>query len=73
MSQRELAPHYRRARGVLFPISWCEPCGMVLIEAQASGTPVIGTRCGSVPEVIRHGQTGFVVDMRTGRWLPAAA
>jgi len=61
LSQQDLALQYQRARAVLFPISWCEPCGMVLIEAQASGTPVIGTRCGSVPEIICDGQTGFVV------------
>ncbi len=62
LSQTDLARQYERARAVLFPIAWCEPCGMVLIEAQASGTPVIGARYGSVPEVIRHGETGFVVD-----------
>ncbi len=62
LSQRELAPQYQRAASVLFPISWCEPCSMVGIEAQCSGTPVIGTRYGYLPELIKHGETGFLVD-----------
>ncbi len=62
LSQRELAPQYQRAASVLFPISWCEPCSMVGIEAQCSGTPIIGTRYGYLPELIKHGETGFLVD-----------
>ena len=50
------------ARALLFPIDWPEPFGLVMIEAMACGTPVIGWRCGSVPEVIDHGVTGYVVD-----------
>jgi glycosyltransferase involved in cell wall biosynthesis len=50
------------ARAVLFPIDWPEPFGLVMIEAMACGTPVIAWRCGSVPEVIEHGVTGFIVD-----------
>ena len=50
------------ARAVLFPIDWPEPFGLVMIEAMACGTPVIGFRCGSVPEVIEDGVSGFVVD-----------
>jgi glycosyltransferase involved in cell wall biosynthesis len=49
------------ALGLLFPIDWPEPFGLVMIEAMASGTPVVAYRCGSVPEVIDHGVTGFVV------------
>lgn len=49
------------ARALLFPIDWPEPFGLVMIEAFACGTPVIAWRCGSVPEVMRHGVTGFVV------------
>jgi glycosyltransferase involved in cell wall biosynthesis len=44
----------------LFPITWREPFGLVMIESMATGTPVIGTGMGSVPEVIEHGKTGFV-------------
>lgn len=51
-----------RADGLLFPIEWDEPFGLVMVEALASGTPVIGYRRASVPEVVEHGRTGFVVD-----------
>lgn len=44
----------------LFPITWQEPFGLVMIESMATGTPVIGINMGSVPEVIAHGKTGFV-------------
>lgn len=43
----------------LFPITWREPFGLVMIESMATGTPVIGMALGSVPEVIAHGKTGF--------------
>jgi len=62
LSQKELAPYYRKAAGVLFPINWCEPFGLVAVEAQASGTPLIATRFGALPEIIVEGETGFVVD-----------
>jgi glycosyltransferase involved in cell wall biosynthesis len=44
----------------LFPINWPEPFGMTMIEAMACGTPVIAMDHGSVPEVVVHGQTGFI-------------
>lgn len=50
------------AAGLLFPIAWDEPFGLVVVEALAAGTPVIGMRRASVPELIEHGETGFVVD-----------
>ncbi|WP_394540232.1 glycosyltransferase family 4 protein [Lysobacter enzymogenes] len=50
------------AAALLFPIDWPEPFGLVMIEAMACGTPVIGWNCGSVPEVIDEGVTGTVVD-----------
>jgi glycosyltransferase involved in cell wall biosynthesis len=50
------------ALGLLFPIDWPEPFGLVMIEAMACGTPVIAYRRGSVPEVLDHGWTGFIVD-----------
>lgn len=53
---------YERARCTLFPIQWPEPFGLVMIESLACGTPVIAMRQGSVPEVIEHGRTGFIVD-----------
>ena len=50
-----------RARALLFPIAWPEPFGLVMIEAMACGTPVVAFSCGSVPEVMEDGVTGFVV------------
>jgi glycosyltransferase involved in cell wall biosynthesis len=50
------------AKVLLFPIDWPEPFGIVMIEALACGTPVIGFPRGSVPEIIDHGKTGFVVN-----------
>ena len=49
------------AEALLFPIDWPEPFGLVMIEAMACGTPVIAYACGSVPEVIEDGRTGFIV------------
>jgi glycosyltransferase involved in cell wall biosynthesis len=51
----------RGARALLFPIDWPEPFGLVMIEALACGTPVIAWRNGSVPEIVEHEVTGFVV------------
>jgi glycosyltransferase involved in cell wall biosynthesis len=51
-----------KAKALLFPISWPEPFGLVMIEAMACGTPVVAFNSGSVPEVMEDGLTGFVVD-----------
>ena len=50
------------AMGLLFPIDWPEPFGIVMIEALACGTPVVAMRAGSVPEILADGATGFVVN-----------
>jgi glycosyltransferase involved in cell wall biosynthesis len=49
----------RKAKGLLFPIQWDEPFGLVMIEAMACGTPVVALRRGAVPEVITPGINGF--------------
>ena len=54
------------ALALLFPIDWPEPFGLVMIEAMATGTPVIAWRKGSVPKVIDEGVTGFVVNSIKG-------
>jgi glycosyltransferase involved in cell wall biosynthesis len=59
---REKDQLLREARALLFPIDWEEPFGLVMIEALACGTPVIGWNRGSVPEVIDNGISGFVVN-----------
>src|SRR3954447_8607724 len=53
------------ALGLLLPIDWPEPFGIVMIEAMACGTPVIAYNRGSVPEIIDQGLTGFVVEDET--------
>lgn len=51
-----------QAAALLMPIQWEEPFGIVMAEALACGTPVIGFNQGSVPEVVQHGLNGFVCD-----------
>ena len=53
---------YQYARATLFSIQWGEPFGLVLIESMACGTPVLAFDKGSVPEIVIHGKTGFVVE-----------
>ncbi len=64
VSHDEKASLLRRAKALLFPIDWDEPFGLVMAEAMASGTPVIATPRGSVPEVIADGETGFIVSVQ---------
>ncbi|WP_258804756.1 glycosyltransferase family 4 protein [Pseudarthrobacter sp. NS4] len=47
----------------LNPIQWSEPFGLVMIEALATGTPVVGTLIGSAPEIVEHGRTGWLGSM----------
>jgi glycosyltransferase involved in cell wall biosynthesis len=49
------------AAGMLFPITWEEPFGLVAVEAAACGTPVIAMARGSAPELVDDGVTGFLV------------
>lgn len=59
-------PFLGNAKALLFPIHWEEPFGLVMVEAMACGTPVIAYNRGSVPEIIRDGVTGFIVDEHKG-------
>lgn len=51
-----------KASAYLFPIDWPEPFGLTMIESMACGTPTVAFRRGSVPEVIREGVSGYIVD-----------
>jgi len=62
IGEREKGPFLGEALALLFPIDWPEPFGLAMIEAMACGTPVIAWRCGSVPEVVEDGVTGFIVN-----------
>jgi glycosyltransferase involved in cell wall biosynthesis len=51
-----------KAKAFLFPLQWEEPFGLVVVEAMATGTPVIAYRRGSMSELIKNGETGYVVE-----------
>lgn len=73
VTKEKLQGYYQNAKLFLFPIRWEEPFGLVMIEAMACGTPVVAFARGSVPEVIKDGETGFIVnssddDIR-GNWI----
>jgi glycosyltransferase involved in cell wall biosynthesis len=64
---------YQNAKALIAPINWEEPFGLMFTEAMACGTPVITFARGSVPEIIKDGETGFIVnqsenDIR-GDWI----
>ena len=58
--------YLQNAKAFLMPIHWEEPFGLVMIEAMATGTPVIAYGRGSVPEVVKDGETGFIVPPEKG-------
>jgi glycosyltransferase involved in cell wall biosynthesis len=62
ISDHEKPEFLSGALGLLLPIDWPEPFGLVMIESMACGTPVIAYNRGSVPEVIDDGLTGFIVE-----------
>lgn len=62
LGREQLVKYYQKARALLVPIQWQEPFGLVMAEANACGTPVIAFNRGAVPEVIKDGKTGFIVD-----------
>jgi glycosyltransferase involved in cell wall biosynthesis len=62
INDHEKADFLGNAYAYLFPIDWPEPFGLTMIEAMACGTPTIAFNCGSVPEVITNGVSGFIVN-----------
>jgi glycosyltransferase involved in cell wall biosynthesis len=50
------------AYALIHLVNFAEPFGLSMVESMACGTPVIATRRGSVPEIVRHGENGFIVD-----------
>jgi len=62
LNDEEKNYHLGKSKALLFPIEWDEPFGIVMIEAMACGTPVIGFNRGAVPEVIKDGVNGFIAD-----------
>src|SRR5207244_1193172 len=62
INERHKAAFLGNAAALLFPINWPEPFGLTMIEAMACGTPTIAFGCGSVPEVVDEGESGFIVN-----------
>lgn len=56
----------QHAEAVLNPITWREPFGLVMAEAMACGTPVLGYPSGAAPEIIEHGRSGFLETSEEG-------
>lgn len=73
LTRKELIRYYQSTKLFLFPIQWEEPFGLVMIESLACGTPVVAFARGSVPEVIKDGETGFIVNFsesdKRGNWI----
>ncbi len=60
ITESEKSDFLSNAIALLTPIDWPEPFGLVVIESYACGTPVIGRPCGSLPEIVEDGKTGFL-------------
>jgi glycosyltransferase involved in cell wall biosynthesis len=59
ISEHEKSDFLGNALALVFPIDWPEPFGLVMIESLACGTPVLARPCGSVPELLEDGVTGY--------------
>ena len=62
LAYRDLVHAMASAKAFLFPLQWDEPFGMVVIEAMGAGTPVLAYGRGSMPELIKNGETGYLVE-----------
>jgi len=62
---KELKEFYRRADVFVCPSIWDEPLGLVVLEAMASGTPVVGSKRGGIPLAIKNNVNGFLVKARS--------
>ena len=72
-AREEIVSLMQKAKAFLMTINWEEPFGLVMIEAMACGTPVVAFARGSVPEIVKDGETGFIInpsddDVR-GDWI----
>lgn len=62
IDKKQLTKYYQKAAALLVPVQWEEPFGLTMAESMACGTPVIAFRRGSVPELVKDGKTGYIVD-----------
>jgi glycosyltransferase involved in cell wall biosynthesis len=58
----EAIKYYSTSKITLAPILWEEPFGLITVESMAAGTPVVGYARGALPEIIKDGETGFIVN-----------
>ncbi len=63
---------YKGAMLFAMPSRFAEPLGQVFLEAMACGTPIVATRTGGVPEIVREGETGLLVGRNEPGELAAA-
>lgn len=73
VTRSSLVTEYQNSKLFLFPLRWEEPFGLTLIESMACGTPIVAYARGSIPEIVKDGETGFLVnssddDIR-GNWI----
>ena len=61
-SRHQLIEHYQTSKAFLFPVSYDESFGLVLIESMSCGTPIIAYARGSIAEIVEDGKTGFIVN-----------
>src|SRR3989344_3291426 len=61
VSLSEIFKYLKSAKAFVFPLQWEEPFGLVAVEAMTCGTPVITFNRGSMPEIVKHNETGFIV------------
>jgi len=61
-SRTEAIKYYSTSKITLAPILWEEPFGLITVESMAAGTPVVGYARGALPEIIKDGETGFIVN-----------
>ncbi|HUX86921.1 MAG TPA: glycosyltransferase family 4 protein [Chloroflexota bacterium] len=60
LDEQEKRDFLGRAKALLFPIKWPEPFGLTLVEAMATGTPVLAFPHGAVPELVKPGVSGYL-------------
>ncbi len=68
-SSSELEKYYQKANIVIMPSLWLESFGKVGVEAMSTGTPVIASRVGGIPEWLVDGETGFLVEPRNAKQI----